>query len=106
MILLDAETIIEDVVSEITMDDLYFMLIEILESMSGIRSQIQALQDELVILQELVSQKFDMLYEVLEIVPEYNQLEIVIAFLFILVCFELMRLVRGWTNSFRLKGGK
>ena len=105
MMVLDAGTVIEEVTSEITLDDLYGVLMEISETMSGIRNQVYALQDEVVVLQEIVSQKFDMLQAIFEKLPEYNQLQTVVAFLFMLVCFELMRLVRGWTNSFKLKGG-
>ena len=105
MMLLDAETVIEEVISEITLDDVYSVLMEISENISRIRNQVYVLQDEIIVLQEIISQKFDMLQEMFDKLPEYNQLQTIIAFLFILVCFELKRLIRGWTNSFKLKGG-
>ena len=106
MIFLNSEPVVEEVVSEITLEDVYELLEYISEDISGLKSQFLYLQDEVINLQELVSQKFDVLQQTVEIMPEYNQVQYIIAFLLMLVCFELMKLVRGWTNSFKLKGVK
>ena len=57
-------------------------------------------------LQELIGDKLDSFLETLQDMPQYRQLEIIIAFLLMLVFFELMRLLKSWTSSFRMKGGK
>lgn len=106
MIMLDSELLVDEVVSEITLDEVYSMFMDLSSDLSGLKSQVMTLQNEVVDLQELILQKFDVLLQTLENMPQYDQLQIIIALLFMLVCFELMRMVRGWTNSFKLKGGK
>lgn len=106
MTFLNSETVVEDIVSEITLDDIYAAVMDLSTDLSGLRNQVSVLQEEVVKLQELVSEKFDMLQETLHNMPQYEQMEIVIAFLLILVCFEFIRLVKNWTSSFRLRGGR
>ena len=105
MKILNAETAVEEIVSEKTLDDLYTLVMDLSSDVSGLKRQVLVLQEDVVNLQEIISQKLDVINETLQNMPEYGQLEIIIAFLLMLVCFELMRLIRGWTNSFKLKGG-
>lgn len=101
-------TVLTDVVEdvpEISLDDIYSMLQELSSDVAGLKSRISAVEDAITALQDMLADKLDLLLETLQNMPQYDQLQIIIAFLFMLVGFELMRLLRGWTGWFKKTGG-
>lgn len=101
-----SETEVEDVVVERSLNDIYDLILDLSSDISGIKKHMSLLREELAAFQELISEKLDLMYKQMKQMPEYDQMEIVIAFLLMIVFLELMRLLKSWTNSFRMRGGK
>ena len=87
-----------EVVSEKTLDDIYFMLQEISADISILQDKVTGIDAAVENLQSAVLDKLDELLAVLQSIPQYEQIEYIIALLFMLVAFELMRLVKSWSN--------
>jgi len=114
-----AEGVAEDAaVTEKTLDDVYAILQEVSADLSGLNNRISSLEasvsefqslvlDKFDLMHKMLSDKLDMIEKTLEQMPQYSQMQYITAFLFMLVCFEFMRLVRGWTSYGKKKrGGK
>lgn len=111
-----AEIPADGAVSEKTLEDIYAQLEALKTDVSMIESKLfyleeavhefqTAVLDKLDVIQTAVMEKFDMLQETLQGMPKFDQAENITALLFMLVCFELMRLLKGWTKWHKMKGG-
>lgn len=84
--------VVEEVLEEVlqyTTDDIYQVLLEISDKLGMMNDKIDGLQETGNGILQLLQNSF---------------LDSVVAFLFILVCFEIMRLVRGWTKGEKFIG--
>ena len=80
--------VVEEVL-QYTTDDIYQVLLEISDKLGMMNDKIDGLQETGNGILQLLQNSF---------------LDSVVAFLFILVCFEIMRLVRGWTKGEKFIG--
>lgn len=84
-------------------EKLEFMQLALSDKLDSLQT---ALVDKLELLRADVAEKLDLMLEKAELMPQAEQVDYIVAFLFMLVCFELMRLVRNWTKWYRKgKGG-
>lgn len=84
--------VVEEVVEEVfqyNTDDIYQVLLEISDKLGLINDKLDGLQETGSGILLLLQSSF---------------LDAAVAFLFILVCFEIMRLVRGWTKGEKFIG--
>lgn len=91
LVLTSAEetTEIVEEVFQYTTDDIYQVLLEISDKLGLMNDKLDGLQETGTGILQLLQNSF---------------LDSVVAFLFILVCFEIMRLVRGWTKGEKFIG--
>lgn len=81
-------------------EDLYVLVQKLQSDVSGLKSQLASVNTNSLDLLDVTGDISDKLQQY----PTAEQMDYVIAFLFMLVCFELMRLVYRWTKSYKYRG--
>ena len=91
---------------DLTLEEAYAMIDELEEDLSGLGIRMSAMESDVSGMQSEMAENMGLVLEKLELAPRAEQVDYIVAFLFMLVCFELMRLVRNWTKWHRKgKGG-